>query len=498
MPPQKNKKNSFSTESSSPKGSSGKPARILIIDDEKDVHYSFSRLFENDPYIILSADNVERGLQMARSENPDLILLDIRIGQSSGLELLKQIRRYNSRQTVIVITAYGTSDTAIEAMKHGAYDYLLKPFDIPHLKDLIRRAIAAATLKASPIKSVPLVSSRDLHNTIIGTSPKMQQVYKLIGQVAPTQATVLILGESGTGKELVAQAIHNNSPRAHKPFLAINCAAIPENLLESELFGHERGAFTGAMNQRIGKFEQAHGGTIFLDEIGEMPLAIQAKILRVLQESELNRVGSNTTIRVDVRVIAATNRDLYAQVLSRQFREDLYYRLNVLAIHLPPLRERKSDIPLLVQHLLQRLRIKNPSLPQAQLSEEALTCLSAYHWPGNIRELENCLQRSLVLSQAHTILPIHLPPEIQEAIHHPVPLNPPDAPGTLEALAQQLSLLLQKSGESAWPQFMGHLIYHLQRLNPDLSRENICPMIGVTPTQWQVYHKESTKLHPSL
>lgn len=471
-------------------------ARLLIIDDEKDVHYSFSRLFEKYPYTILSANNVESGLHLARTENPDLILLDIRIGQSSGLELLKQIRRYNPNQTIIVITAYGTSDTAIEAMKQGAYDYLLKPFDIPHLKELVNRAITAATQKKSTPTPPPQALPQNLNNTIIGSSPKMQQVYKLIGQVAPTQATVLVLGESGTGKELVAQAIHNNSPRVNKPFLAINCAAIPENLLESELFGHERGSFTGAMNQRIGKFEQAHGGTLFLDEIGEMPLAIQAKILRVLQEGEINRVGSNTTIRVDVRLIAATNRDLHAQVLSRQFREDLYYRLNVLTIHLPPLRERKNDIPLLAQHLLQRLRIKNQSPHTAQLSEEALTCLTAYHWPGNVRELENCLQRALVLSHSHTILATHLPQEVQESIHSPIPLNPLDVTNPIESLARELSLKVSQSSTSLWPEFIGHLIYHLRRLRPDLPIEEISSLMGIGPKQWQIYYKEMLRLHP--
>jgi DNA-binding NtrC family response regulator len=251
------------------------------------------------------------------------------------------------------------------------------------------------------------------------------------------------------------------------------------------------------MNQRIGKFEQADGGTLFLDEIGEMPLATQAKILRVLQESELNRIGSNHTIHVDVRIIAATNRDLYAQVLARQFREDLYYRLNVFTIHLPSLRERKSDIPLLVQHLLQRIHLKNPSLPHTPISEEALTCLTAYHWPGNIRQLENCLQHALVLCQGNTILPIHLPQEIQEAIQHPTPLNPHDTTNTLEALAQQLANKLHPSQPSPWPQFIAHLTHHLQRLNPTLSHEEISALINIPPAQWQAYQKESAKLHPA-
>ncbi|MCS7063821.1 MAG: sigma-54 dependent transcriptional regulator [Methylacidiphilales bacterium] len=495
MPPKTPKKTPTTTPQTNTPTPQPTTHRILIIDDEKDVHYSFTRLFENEPYTILSANTIEKGFALARSENPDLILLDIRIGQGNGLDLLKQIRRYNPKQIIIVITAYGTSDTAIEAMKHGAYDYLLKPFDIPHLKDLIHRALSTTTIRATPPPPPP--TPHDIHTTLVGTSPKMQEVYKLIGQVAPSNTTVLILGESGTGKELVAHAIHHNSPRAHKPFLAINCAAIPENLLESELFGHERGSFTGAMSQRIGKFEQAHGGTLFLDEIGEMPLSTQAKILRVLQESEFTRIGSNIPITVDVRIIAATNRDLYAQVLSRHFREDLYYRLNVVTIHLPPLRERKSDIPLLVQHLLNRLRIKNPSLPPAHLSEEALTHLTAYHWPGNIRELENCLQRALVLSQAHTILPTHLPKEIQQAIHQPpAPHTTPKAPSHLESLAEQLAPLIHKSHRPIWPEFMAHLIHHLKRFYPDAPHSDLAPLIGLNEKLWQIYYKEYQKLHP--
>ena len=315
--------------------------RVLIIDDEKDVHYSFRRLLEKEPLDILSAESGDEGVRLARKSHPDLIVMDIRMGQQSGLDTLKEIRQINPRQVVIMMTAYGTSQTAIEAMKLGAYDYVLKPFDIPHLKNLLSRGAGrGAGHEADRSLSRPRPIAEDSRQAIVGNSPAMQQVYKLIGQVAPTNTTILITGESGTGKELVARAIYQNGTRVNKPFIAINCAAIPENLLESELFGHEKGAFTGALNQRIGKFEQCDGGTLFLDEIGDMPLTTQTKILRVLQEGEISRVGSNQSLKTDVRIITATNKDLWHAVQRKEFREDLFYRLNVVRLNLPPLRER--------------------------------------------------------------------------------------------------------------------------------------------------------------
>lgn len=386
--------------------------KILIIDDEKDVHYSFRRLLQSEPLEILSAESGDEGLKIARKTNPDLIVMDIRMGNQNGLDTLKELRQYNPKQTVIMMTAYGTSQTAIEAMKLGAYDYILKPFDIPKLKEMLFQAIETVkTERKQEEPLVPKLTAEDIRQTIVGNSTAMQQVYKLIGQVAPTNATVLITGESGTGKELIARAIYLNGTRSNKSFIAINCAAIPENLLESELFGHEKGAFTGALTQRIGKFEQSDGGTLFLDEIGDMPMTTQTKILRVLQEGEFSRIGNNASIKTDVRIIAATNKDLWQAVQRKEFREDLFYRLNVVRVHLPPLRERMADVPLMVSYFITKYRQKNPGGP-SQISEDALTCLQNYNWPGNVRELENCVQRAMVLATGNTINLASLPVEI--------------------------------------------------------------------------------------
>jgi nitrogen regulation protein NR(I) len=384
---------------------------VLIIDDEKDVHYSFRRLLEKEPLDILSAESGDEGIRMARKSHPDLIVMDIRMGQQSGLDSLKELRQINPKQVVIMMTAYGTSQTAIEAMKRGAYDYVLKPFDIPHLKVLLFEALAAARAMKQIVAFPTKLNAEETGPTIVGNSPAMQQVYKLIGQVAPTSTTILITGESGTGKELVARAIFQNGSRVNKPFIAINCAAIPENLLESELFGHEKGAFTGALAQRIGKFEQCDGGTLFLDEIGDMPMTTQTKILRVLQEGEFSRVGHNQSIKTDVRIIAATNKDLWQAVQRKEFREDLFYRLNVVRVNLPPLRERSTDVPLLVAYFINKFRLKQPTGP-SQIADEALAAIQRSPWPGNVRELENCVQRAMVLASGNTITLANLPEEI--------------------------------------------------------------------------------------
>lgn len=385
--------------------------KILIIDDEVDVHLAFRRLLEKLPLEIETAASGDEGVKIAQTFHPDLIVMDIRMGHQNGLDTLKELRRRNPRQTVIMMTAYGTSQTAIEAMKLGAYDYVLKPFDIPALKEMIQRGLGVAHAEKGTPKRSAQLSPEDLRQTIVGNSPAMQQVYKLIGQVANTQATILITGESGTGKELVARAIFQHSPRAQKPFIAINCAAIPENLLESELFGHEKGAFTGAMTQRIGKFEQCDGGTLFLDEIGDMPLTTQTKILRVLQEGEISRLGSNHATKCDVRILAATNKDLWECVQEKSFREDLYYRLNVVRLHLPPLRKRKADLNQLIAFFVSRMRQTNGGGP-SQISEDALEALMRHDWPGNVRELQNCMQRAMVLATGDTIGVANLPAEV--------------------------------------------------------------------------------------
>jgi len=394
-----------------PKSSDARQS-VLIIDDEKDVHYSFRRLLDKEPLDILSAESGDEGIRLARKSAPDLIVMDIRMGQQSGLDTLKELRQLNPKQVVIMMTAYGTSQTAIEAMKLGAYDYVLKPFDIPQLKDLLFEALIAARAMKQIIAFPTKLNAEEIRQTIVGNSPAMQQVYKLIGQVASTSTTILITGESGTGKELVARAIFQNGTRVNKPFIAINCAAIPENLLESELFGHEKGAFTGALAQRIGKFEQCDGGTLFLDEIGDMPMTTQTKILRVLQEGEISRVGNNQSIKTDVRIIAATNKDLWQAVQRKEFREDLFYRLNVVRLNLPPLRERTTDVPILAAYFINKFRLKHPTGP-SQIAEEALAAIQNYNWPGNVRELENCIQRAMVLATGNTITLANLPEEIK-------------------------------------------------------------------------------------
>src|SRR6185436_6020021 len=355
-------------------------SKLLLIDDEADVQYSFQRIFDSPEIELTTASSGEDALRLIPKIQPDLVLMDVRMGGITGMETLRRIRQMDSKLLVILMTAYGTTQTAIEAMKLGAYDYLLKPFDVLKLKEIVLKALKAAQDMRQVVSYQPLLESEDYELGIVGRSEPMQQVFKLIGQVAGTDTTVLITGESGTGKELVARAIYHHSHRGEQSFLAVNCAAIPEQLLESELFGHERGAFTGATLQRIGKFEQCNGGTIFLDEIGDMTPATQTKILRVLQSGTFERVGGNTPIKVDVRIIAATNKPLEEAVAAREFREDLFYRLNVVRIHVPPLRERRADILLLVDYFLQKHAKKNQQ-PVKALTEEAARALEAFDWP---------------------------------------------------------------------------------------------------------------------
>src|SRR5437762_2242485 len=385
--------------------------RLLLIDDEADVQYSFRRIFDSPEIELTAASSGEEGLKLISKVKPDLIIMDVRMGGMNGLETLRRIRETNAKLPVIMMTAYGTTQMAIEAMKLGAYDYLLKPFDVPKLKQIIAAALKAARDMKQVVSYQPLLESEDYDLGIVGRSEAMQNVFKLIGQLAGSDATALITGESGTGKELVARAIYHHSRRNGRSFLAINCAAIPENLLESELFGHEKGVFTGANSPRIGKFEQCDEGTIFLDEIGDMSLATQTKILRVLQSGTFERVGGNQPIRVDARVIAATNKPLEQAVATKQFREDLFYRLNVVRIQIPPLRERRGDIRLLVNYFLKKFAESEGQRPKS-ISPEVLQALEQYHWPGNVRELENVIQRAIVVAKGDAILLSELPPQI--------------------------------------------------------------------------------------
>jgi two-component system nitrogen regulation response regulator GlnG len=384
--------------------------KLLLIDDEVDVQYSFRRIFDASDIELHTASSGEEGLRLIPKVKPDLVLSDIRMAGLNGLETLRRIRQLDPQLPVILMTAYGTTQTAIEAMKLGAYDYLLKPFDVPRLKQLVANALKAARDTRQTVALRPQLEQQDYELGVIGRSARMQEVFKLIGQLAASDATALITGESGTGKELVARSIFQNSRRAKEPFMAINCAAIPENLLESELFGHEKGAFTGATAQRPGRFEQCHRGTLFLDEIGDMPPATQTKILRVLQNGTFERVGGNTTLQVDVRIIAATNKPLEEAVARKEFREDLFYRLNVVRVHMPPLRERQGDIRLLVDFFLRK--ISGTGAGSKTIGEKTLAVLESYHWPGNVRGLENVLRRAVVVSKGPALLESDLPAEI--------------------------------------------------------------------------------------
>ncbi|OIR18811.1 nitrogen regulation protein NR(I) [mine drainage metagenome] len=393
-----------------------KPPTILIIDDDAEIRYSLSRVLGSRQYQVIEASSGEEGVAAVRKgPHPDLIFMDIRMGGMSGIEALQHIRSVNPRQLVILMTAFGTAQTAIEAMKYGAFDYIMKPFAAERVLELAENALKAGADLRAVSDYKPKINTEDYKEGIVGSSPVMQGVFKIIGQVTASDVTVMITGESGTGKELVARSIWKHSHRASKPFIAVNCAAIPDNLIESELFGHEKGSFTGATGQRIGKFELCDGGTIFLDEIGDMALATQTKILRVLQQGEIQRVGGTETLRVDVRIIAATNKDLEAMVRAKAFREDLYYRLNVVRIKMPPLRERPEDIPQIVDFCLQNL-VKNRKARVGKVSPEAMNVLSRHDWPGNVRELENVVYRSAVIAQGDAILVKDLPAEIREAV----------------------------------------------------------------------------------
>jgi len=385
--------------------------KILVVDDEAGVQESLRTVLK-DNYEILSAMDGAQAIEVFHEQNPHLLLLDIAMSSLNGLEVLRKIRESDVSLPVIMITATNMVKTAVQAMKLGATDYLTKPFDIEELKLVIQKAVSTSDLESEVKLLRSEVQKRYSFNNIIGKSRAMQEIYNRIEQVADTKSTVLINGESGTGKELVARALHYRSSRCHKAFIAINCAAIPEGLIESELFGHERGAFTDASSRRIGQFELAHEGTLFLDEISDLSPATQAKLLRVLQEKEFTRLGATRPIRVDVRLVTASNKDLQNVIQKGLFREDLYYRINVVSFYLPPLRQRKEDIPLLIKHFLTK-KAEESDLPLKECSKEALALLMQYDWPGNVRELENIIEQAITLSNERVISSNDLPSEIK-------------------------------------------------------------------------------------
>jgi DNA-binding NtrC family response regulator len=369
--------------------------RILIVEDEDKLRRVLELQLRSADFEVDQAATAEDGLKMV--DRADLVLTDLRLPGMNGLELIHLIRRQNTRTPILVMTAFGSVETAVEAMKAGAFEFLMKPFSLDHMMAVIRKALDMRALQDENRKLREELGYRYEFDNIIGRSSAMQEIFATIERVAPSRATVLLAGESGVGKDLIARAIHYHSPRRDRPFVKINCTALPENLMESELFGYEKGAFTGANTSKPGRFEQADTGTAFLDEIGDVPPAIQVKLLRVLQEREFERLGSNKTLHIDVRIVAATNQDLRVALEQGTFRQDLYYRLNVVPMNIPPLRERPEDIPFLAEHFVQKLAAANGSRVRS-ITEEAIQKLMAYHWPGNVRELENIIERSLVLS----------------------------------------------------------------------------------------------------
>jgi len=392
--------------------------RILIADDEDVIRFVLHEALGKEGYEIEEASNGEEAVLKARNTSFDLVILDIKMSRMDGIEALKEIQKIDPGIPVVMITAYGNSQIAMQAVREGAYDYFNKPFDVNEIRIVIKRALEKRRLQNQIERLENQILQEFRFDRIIGTSPKMQEVFALVNKVITNDVNVLVGGESGTGKELVAQAVHYHSYRSKKPFVKVSCVAIPETLLESEMFGHERGAFTGAHQTKLGKFELAQGGTLFLDEIGDMPLSLQVKLLRVIQERELERIGGTKTIKVDIRLIASTNRNLAEAVKEQTFREDLYFRINVLPIYLPPLRERVDDIPLLVQHFIKYYNQKIGKHVK-KVSDEVMKILMDYSWPGNVRELENVIQRAIILSIGDTITPDILPPNL-----HVSPLIP--------------------------------------------------------------------------
>jgi len=470
---------------------------ILVIDDDDQLRKSFHKLLTEEGYSCASATSGEEGLIKIKKEVPELVILDVRLPGMSGLETFQAIQEFEPKLPVIIMTAYATTANAIEATKMGAFDYILKPFEIPDMLTVIEQALETGHFMRTPVE-LDVTPEKASGEAIIGHSKPMQAVYKAIGRVSQSDATVLIRGESGTGKELVARAVYQHSLRTERPFLVINCVAIPENLLESELFGYEKGAFTGATQSRVGKIEQANGGTVFLDEIGDMPFSIQAKLLRLLQERSIERLGGRDTIPVDVRIIAATNRDLESALNDGRFRDDLYYRLKVVTIYLPPLRERLSDIPLLSKYFLSHfshdLDMTNPGI-----TENAISTLNQHHWPGNVRELANILQKSLIFNRGAPISA----EDINQALRGESAVRGPEPDGTDHSIRQRVRTMITTNKhknrfESIMNHFGSTIISEALNLT-DGNRTRAAQLLGLSrPTLHAKIDKYGLKLETSV
>lgn len=424
---------------------------ILIVDDEESVRKLLTAVLKKEGYTVETATDGQDAVAKVAELNPALVLMDIRMPHMDGLSAFKAMQEKNKDLTVILMTAFAAVETAVEAMRLGAYDYLIKPFNIDEVKLLVKRAMQLKSLT----EEVKILHQELSHNfrldRLLTNSVKMKDLYRIIGKVAPTNATILITGESGTGKELIANTIHYNSDRSGGPFVKMNCGALPESLLESELFGHEKGAFTGAISRKPGRFELAHGGTIFLDEIGEITPNLQVKLLRVLQEREFERVGGTETIKTDIRVIAATNRNLEEMILKGSFREDLYYRLNVVSVDVPPLRERKEDISLLADYFLHKFGQEN-SKAMSGFDAEAIAIMEEYHWPGNVRELANVVERAVIMSTGAIIFPEDLPPSLSKTPLSPEPLSSGYTGKPLKEIIKEVekSIISQALGQNGY------------------------------------------------
>lgn len=389
--------------------------KILVIDDEPDIGWLFSKILADQGYQLSSALTGQEGIDKIKKEKIDLVFLDIKLPGIDGIEALREIRKFNKDVLVIILTAYETVRSAVEAMKLGAYDYISKPVDKEKIKIIIENALRTRDLTREVAYLRRRINEKSSLDSYVGNSPQVQRIFDLVKTVATHDITVLLQGKSGTGKELIARAIHHRSRRSDKPFVVIDCAILPDTLVESEIFGHEKGAFTGAHERKLGKFEMAQGGTVFLDEIGNLTIQTQVKLLRVLQEREIERVGGKKPIKVDVRLIAATSLNLERALREGKFREDLYYRLNVFPIHLPPLSEREGDVPLLANHFLSRFAQKRTEKVEC-ISPKAMELLTRYSWPGNVRELKNVIESAVLLANG-TVLPRHLPAKIQNIAH---------------------------------------------------------------------------------
>ncbi len=454
--------------------------RILVIDDSPEILRLFSEYLRTEGYEVDTAENGPQGIGLVEKNFYDLILTDLKMPGIDGMEVLKFINEHSPDSLCIILTGYGTVKNAVEAIKSGAFDYLTKPVKMDEILVTFQRAFEFRNLKRENVHLRQQLKRKYRFENIIGDSEKIQKVFEIIEKVADTDSTVLILGESGTGKELIAKAIHYNSYRRDNPFVPVNCAAIPSELLESELFGHEKGAFTNAIRMRIGRFELANGGTVFLDEIGDMNPLLQSKLLRVLQERQFERVGGTKTIKTDIRILAATHQDLKVLVQQRKFREDLYYRLNVIPIEVPPLRERRADIPLLTHHFLEQFN-KRKKKKIKGIHEDALTRLVQYSWPGNVRELENTIERMVILVDGDVVMSADLPEKFQEAAESG-PAQSQDLPDNGISLDDAVNdyerkLILQALIKTGWVKNKAAQLLNLNRttLIEKIKRQNLQP-----------------------